>query len=539
MIERLFAAFGVDYPQWRALTLAYLRMDLRRGGGPRRPDDKRRPVILAYGGLLLVTLLQGALLTAIAFALEDTFTATVLLTTFAGMNTGMLVMADFAAFVVSPDDYWVIGSRPVSERTYFAARLASILVYLAAIASTMSIMPAIALGWWHGLGMIGGLTAFLAAVLCSASAAIVTIALYAALTTRVGVQRLSRVVGYLQLAASTFFFGGYYFVMRALEEARVRQLSVRDVDWIWLVPSTWFAALVPAVSGRAGTREWIAVAAAVTLTAACAPLAGGRLTLDYAEHLSKTSTAAAARPRRRSGRRLPGFGRGEAYAIATLIRAQFRHDMRFRMAILTILPLTAFYVLLGGSGSLSDPFVAGAARPNVPLYFAVVFMPMTLHGALRLSDSWRASWIFFATPADPARLIVAAKNFVAVFFLGGYVLLLATFASFYYERVWHAFLHMGIVGGIAHLLLQGAVTLAPHLPFASEPRKAERSSALFGLFFFGSVAGTAIPMLLPFVYRSALATAVLLALLIGLTAGLERALRARARAAVLATELSS
>ncbi len=536
-MERLFVASGVDYGQWRALTYAYLRMDLRRGGGPRRPNQKGRPVILAYGGLLLVTLLQGALLAALAFALQDTFTATVLLTTFAGMNTGMLVMADFAAFVVSPDDYWVIGSRPVSEHTYFAARLASILVYLAAITSALALMPAIALGWWHGLGVAGAATAFLGAILCSTSATIVTIALYAALTTRVGVQRLSRIVSYLQLAASTFFLGGYYFVMRALEEARVRQLSVRDVEWIWLVPSTWFAALVTAVSGRAGAREWLAVAAAVTLTAACAPLAAGRLTLDYAEHLSKTSTTAGTSSRRRRTFRIPGFGRGEAYAIATLIRAQFRHDMRFRMAILTILPLTVFYVLIGGSKSLSDPFVADAGQANVPLYFAVVFMPMTLHGALRLSDSWRASWIFFATPADPARLIVAAKNFVAVFFLGGYVLLLATFSSFYYERVWHAFLHMGIVGAIAHLLLQGAVMLAPHLPFASEPRKAERSSGLFGLFLFGSIAGTAIPIALPFVYRSALATAILVALLIGSTAGLERALRARARATVLATEL--
>ena len=92
-----------------------------------------------------------------------------------------------------------------------------------------------------------------------------------------------------------------------------------------------------------------------------------------------------------------------------------------------------FYLLLGlRQGALVDPFTGGmSSAAGAPMYMAVVFMPMTLHAALQYSDGWRAAWIFFATPSSAARLILAAKNFVAVWFLGGYLLLLAAIWSFY------------------------------------------------------------------------------------------------------------
>ena len=45
-----------------------------------------------------------------------------LLTTYGAINTVMLLLIDFTGLVVSPDDYGVLGHRPVSSRTYFAAR---------------------------------------------------------------------------------------------------------------------------------------------------------------------------------------------------------------------------------------------------------------------------------------------------------------------------------------------------------------------------------------------------------------------------------
>jgi hypothetical protein len=307
-----------------------------------------------------------------------------------------------------------------------------------------------------------------------------------------------------------------------------------------LNPARWFASLVLVGGNAASAIDWLGAAASLALTAACVPLVSGRVSLAYAERLAEIG-ASSEPPRTRRGvmTRLPGFGRGEARAVALLVRAQFRYDNRFRLAILSLLPITIFYILLGlDEGALEDPFV-GFPRGGLPMYFATVFLPMTIQSSIASSDSWRAAWIFFATPADPARLIVAAKNFVAVWFLGGYLLLLAIVWSFFFERIWHAAVHALVIWLIAHLLLQAATIARPALPFASEPRQAQRTSQLFGLFIVGGIAAGFLPLLLPFVYAGAVRTMTFVAFVLGVTTVTEYALRLRAREAVLDMEFSS
>ena len=147
---------------------------------------------------------------------------------------------------------------------------------------------------------------------------------------------------------------------------------------------------------------------------------------------------------------------GEARAVALLVAAQFRFDQRFRMAILGMVPLIGFYLLLGlNDGALVDPFTPDAARSGgTPLYMAIVFMPMTLHASLQVSDCWRAAWMFFATPASAARLIVAAKNYRGDVLPGGLPAVPGGVWTFFYERIWHALFHAAVIGCLAHMLLQ-------------------------------------------------------------------------------------
>ena len=539
MAGRILTWLGIDRIQWQALVVAYLRMDGRRAGGAARPGEKAgRHVFSAYSGLILMTSISGVFLGIAAVVLEDFLTVSVVLTTYAAMNTSLLLLVDFTGLVVSPDDYRILASRPVDSRTYLAARLTSVIVYVAVIAGVMAFPPALVIGVWHGLGVLGFLAALLATLLCCICAAVIVIVAYAKLVSIVHPGRLSRALSYLQLTASTTFIAGYYLVAQVSQSANLRHLSVRHFRWLWSFPSTWFASLVPVAGGLAGAAEWAGSAAAMVCVACCVPLAAGRLSLDYAERLSEI--AAASEPPARRRRLLPGFRTAEAFAVATLVRAQFRYDPRFRLAILGVLPITAFYLMLGiNTGSMSDPFVSQWGSFGSPMYFAVAFLPMTLHGSLLYSDSWRSAWIFFATPADPAKLIISAKNFVAIFFLGSYLILLAIVWSFYFDRVWHAFVHAAFVGVLAHFLLQGAVILHPALPFATEPRKAERSSQVMGLFFLASIASGIAPILLGLFYGSLLTIVMLAVALAAITVGLERVLRRRARAAVLAMEFRS
>ena len=48
---------------------------------------------------------------------------------------------------------------------------------------------------------------------------------------------------------------------------------------------------------------------------------------------------------------------------------------------------------------------------------STIVLPVNLLDNLRYSESFRASWIFFSTPVDPARLTVQAVNCAGLFFM--------------------------------------------------------------------------------------------------------------------------
>jgi hypothetical protein len=530
MFDGIVRRLGVDPVQWRALVTTYLRMDFRaRGGGaPQAAEGKARGHPLR--GMALLTALGGGMFAILAIRISDVLISATLLTSYGAINTIMLLLVDFTALVVSPDDYAVLGSRPVSSRTYFAARLTSILVYIATLSAMLALFPAFAYAFWWHLGGPGLAATFAAVLLCNGAATVLVIAAYVVLLRVVHPARLRRAFSYFQLVSMMGFYGAYYLSMQGFRNSFLFELSFGDRPWMWANPASWFAALIRITAGDAPGAVWLAAIAAASLTIVCVPVAAGRLSLDYAQRLGEI-TAVAEPPRPGRPGRLPGFRSGESRAIALLVAAQFRFDQHFRMAILGIVPLILFYLLLGlDSGALEDPFAGGGG--GAPLYMAVVFMPMTLQAGLQYSESWRAAWIFFATPASPARLIVAAKNFVAIWFLGGYLLLLAVIWSVYYERVWHAFFHAAVIGLLAHMLLQLAVMLKPALPFASESRRIERSTGLYTVFFFGSLAASIIPMFLPLVYARPALTATVVMLMLAVTAALEYTLRLRVAEAI-------
>jgi hypothetical protein len=516
---------GIDPVQWSALTRAYLTMDLRRAGGARLlRTTGREGAPRAVIGLLIGAFINSLLVALLVVVVNDPLTAAVQMVMMISLTVAMLLVVDFTGSVLSADDYWIVGPRPVESRTYFAARVSAVLAYVAAVSTVMSVVPGIAFAFGHDLGIFGLAGAVLAAVLASCTGASLAIGLCIFLMTRLHPSRLVPAISVVHLLGSAIPLAGYLVVMRGFEDAVLRDFSIGVYDWIWYIPATWYAAIVPLAGGVASTREAVAAAGAVLVTLVTIVFASSGLSLDSAARLAEATTATT---RGRGGRRwldsIPGFSRGEAYAVATLIGAQFRHDLRFRLAILGVIPLTVFYMLLGWESGLgSDPFGGQASRANAPIYMGIAFIPMVLHTAVQYSDGWRAAWVFWASPCDPGRLVLAAKNFVSVVFIGAYVVLLGTMWSFSFDRVWHAFVHAVILGGLAHLLLQSAVIMNPALPFTKEPKRGEQSSRIFGLLFVSIITTSMAPVVLPLIYRRAWSTVALIGVIAAASLALER-----------------
>jgi len=166
--------------------------------------------------------------------------------------------------------------------------------------------------------------------------------------------------------------------------------------------------------------------------------------------------------------------------MALLIRSQFRNDQKFRMGVLTILPLTVLYIFQGiyreGGGTSTRP-----GGEFMLVGFAIMMFPAMLKMQLTRSDAFRASWIFFAAPVNRATLIRAAKNVVVTMFLMPYLLFVTIAMTWATGDVAETVVHIGIMGLFSHLVLQLTILLEPELPFA-KPTDKNRSTSLFGLF---------------------------------------------------------
>ena len=45
--------------------------------------------------------------------------------------------------MISPDDYHILGYRPISSRTYFFVKLTNVLIYILGLATLMGFLPAL------------------------------------------------------------------------------------------------------------------------------------------------------------------------------------------------------------------------------------------------------------------------------------------------------------------------------------------------------------------------------------------------------------
>src|SRR5688500_11330253 len=190
VLNRVLNSLGVDAVQWRALARTYIAIDFRPTGGAIRQDGKARSGAAPLGGLLFISAIGGAAFAFIAAAAPDALVSASLLTTYAAANTMMMLLIDFTGIVVSPDDYAVLGPRPVGSRTYFAARLAAVSAYVGAISLSVAIFPAIVYG--VRLGILAAPATILAVLLCDLSVAVLVITGYVGLMRWVHPSKLRR-----------------------------------------------------------------------------------------------------------------------------------------------------------------------------------------------------------------------------------------------------------------------------------------------------------------------------------------------------------
>jgi len=521
----LFARLGIDYHQWKTLTRTALKVDFR--GAPslqtRRRGSGQRSMIIQ----MVVYSAMGLFIAILLSPVQDLYLGALILVAYTMFMIGTAALLDYNATIVSPDDYAILGYRPVSSRTYFAARLTNVLVYTTAMTTLFAWVPILFATFERGIGIA---FANLVAVYAGSTAmALGMVAVYAWILRVLGPRRIKQALTYVQLVSSTLVYGGYFLITRVFTSASRSVWEMHPGPWLIVCPPAWFASYVALASGSGARREVMLALLSVLVLAGLGIALLGRLSLNYAEELGAVMTIGDRKPARSRLRRGWLFRGGESRAVALLVWSQFRNDTKFQMGVLAILPMTILYLFMGlRQGDVDHPGAARDIGRTMPLVsIAMLLFPSMLRSSLVRSDAFRASWIVFVSPSNRARLLRSAQNVLVVTFLIPYLLLTGVVMAWFYHQVRIVFIHLVVMGLLSHLLLQLSTLIEPELPFSKPIDKGLSSARIFGLTMLAGVAATGLAFLTPSIYGRPLAVLLTCVLLTAGTIILDRSMRLR------------
>jgi len=526
-VTALFNLAGVDYRQWRAISRTLLRADFRV---PLAQSGESYSLHTVRGVLVMAAVngLIGLASAFVVFVNRDVMLTGTVVLSYVTFVLAPSVLAQHGVSMLSATDYLILGPRPVSSRTFLAIRLTNILFHALLSTTFVAVPPIVAFGLAHGPSAARGLAAACAIYAWSITLTLALGAGYGGLLRFVGAARLQRAVAYMQFGVGLLMYGGVFLSSRLLGGA-LDTVTMPAEPWPWAIPPAWYAGYLAIAMGAATPEIWARAALSVALIGLLLMALRGRLGMDYASRLGEIPAAAPDTTSRSSS--TPFFTTGEPRAVALLVLAHFRHDLRVRMGVLGVLPLLVLYIILGSDNPASDPFVAAPAGSPDFIALAVLLFPAVLVQQFSSSESYQAAWIYTVTHANRARLVIALKNLAVGYFLVPFLLLVAALYLWRSDSVSHALTHTALLGLVSHLALQGSVWLNPRLPFARPPEKASGSAALFAWMMFVILGGQLLIWTLPrTVYVSWTRVGLVGAALVGLTLLLNRAIAWRVHA---------
>ncbi|MBI3579538.1 MAG: hypothetical protein HY089_09050 [Ignavibacteriales bacterium] len=489
MAQKFFELIGVDFVQWKALTKHSFRLANRQTFITSTRQSKKGINYAIYISLVLYLIFGLVLLGFLR--IPNLFWSSIFILSSIGFMIGSMMLVEFGSNIVVPEDYHIFSVQPVSSKTYFVSKITFTIAYVCLSAAALGLPSVIGYGYVNHARLKEIVvepallvTALAALLMWSLTIAMTMIVLYTFVLRYISYRRLKNALSYLQLLMSFMIYGGYIIFPVVIEKTGGALPAVKPW-WVFLIPVSWYSSLLGIAGGSVDIPTVVAALVGVLFFAGVIPLAVSKISLGYAQSLSESLSAQEETTLAPSGEVQSHFDfmkHAEDRVVAKLIWNQFKYDTKFRLAVVTIIPITALYLFMGlrkGEG-LFNPFnpdwnsMGGSAL----LYVAIVLFPMMIKEAATKSDSYISSWMFFVSPSDMTRLVLSLKKALLYYFVIPYLIILGAVFSYYFHSVLHAAMHTVVLGLLSQLLLQLLFLPNPQLPFSAPRHVGERITLL-------------------------------------------------------------
>lgn len=436
MLEKM----GVNTLQLNNILATKLLIDSRRPSAL-FTDSSKSAAPASSAKVTIFTLVLGAFYGAILFLPTSPLIAQTLYFSLFMIMMILTLISDFTAVLLDVRDQYIIGPRPVNDRTTSMARILHASIYVMRLALLQGLAGLIIIGYVDGIVAV---PVFLIQIILATGISILLVnIIYFLLIKAVSAQVFKDIISYFQIAFSVAIFIGYFIVPRLIKVSMIDNFKLSSHPWVYFLPPTWIAGLNEALIHPSRANLTVTLLA---LTGMVIPVVGLWFVIKVlAPGFNQLLTTLSTSDGETSNTTQKAIYRpGILDRIADLVapdpveNAGFRitwklafRTREFKMKVFpafAYVPVWFFFIIMkGDTGTFQEKILRMREGSNYIflIYLSISFISAILN-QVWLSARYKAAWVYYAAPiTEPGKIFSGMFKAIMSLYFFPYCLLLS------------------------------------------------------------------------------------------------------------------
>ncbi len=532
-MNKLLNKYQVDSEILIELFKTQLKMEFRKGAKTSSVSGINKFGLL---GQLIFFMVMSLPLAVMAMVYEDLYSYSYLILAFTMVFTFFSVLMEYSAVLLNPDDYTVIGCRPVSSNTYALAKILNILSYTLILTFPLVLLPSVILSFKYLQFPPLGILIFILFLVSSVTVLCFLSFFYIYLLRIIPAARLKIIMQYIQLCLAVMVFSGYQIVPMMAASHLQNHIQLSQLWYLAILPMGWYAGACSLLAGELTLVNYYSLAAAILFTPIALYLGIVQTGKFYLGSISKQATDSEVRKVEKIKTSKPGMFyswlKSEHSKVGFVLMATYlKRDHRLRMVIIPYLVMIVVMIITLRAGKTGANFIFIIAG-----YAPVIILQ--LYQQVSMNEDWKGSWIYHSFPLQWDGFIWGARMAITLYIIIPILLLMLVFFSFMGKGI-DGLIILGIVYMLGEMMADGMQLLSPQMPLSNPITNQGRTGIMMVLNIVGMILGMAISILIGVFITGLLARSILLILFLAAMLGIRKLTAKRMALVVHNREFSS
>lgn len=499
LFRGMWESLGVNYAQFKVILETKVTLENRKPITFKKRNTGKSSSSTSVIQFILYMII-GLMFMVILILIPDRYLAlAIMLLCFTSMLSITLV-SDFSPILLDTRDQYIIIPKPVNDRTIALSRITFIAIKLfnQVIALCLPALLYVLFNW----DIMAILLLALQLLLSTLIALVFVNGFYLISIKYLPIQKFKDIITYIQIGLSLIIFLSYYLGPNLIQTIVDSHLTIEQLKFLWIFPSTWIASLQSLLLGNHRLQimlfsllgiivPFFGLYACTQLfskgfNAKIAALAGADTPLP--ETTKTISQSMTKRPfYKKLVARVCSSPLEEAgFSIVWLITSKTREFKQQLYPSLAYLPIYFIFLFLRTGEGL--PMVEKLVKLResglyIIMFYLSLLTILTVFQLITQSNRYKAAWIYYVTPIDrPGKFMIGVlKACLIKYVLPFNILFLCICIPLFGISSINDLLLSSAVGGIESILIM--LFLVKNYPFSKASQSS--SKALVNLFILG------------------------------------------------------